>query len=247
MVSDDAGDSFSERLRHDAALLGFTLSIDGETVFAGYGDPRVDFAVTSRENLGIYAADASSAAGALAFERTVSDLDVNCLVASPTGLYACATEQDPLGVDPTFDPDFHLGIYLGAELPRRRADFAPLLKLRDVRGPPPWSDGRAGACDAEWLAGDPSLPFPVGICRQFAACDNDPRALGEGALICGEGAGGEGGGGTTSGKSPRSREPRSGCACRSGGKGRAWDFGWAFAFLLGWWHRFRGRCRPSSF
>jgi hypothetical protein len=229
LVSDDAGNAFSEPLRHDAALLGFALANDGEIVLAGYGDPRADPALSSRDDLGIYAADAALPAGAIVFERIVSDLDVSCLYATATGLYACATELDPLGADSTLEPDFHLGLHRGAELPTARADFAPLLKLRDVRGPAPRSDDRVSACDAEWMV----------ACPQFFACENDPSDFADGALVCGNGAGGEGSGGAPR----RGAEPEFGCGCKTSRGGSVTALGWMFAFLLGWWHRFRARCR----
>jgi hypothetical protein len=231
LVSDDAGDAFSEPLRHDAALLGFALANDGELVLGGYGDPRADPALSSRDELGIYAADATLPAGAIVFERIVSDLDVSCLYATATGLYACATELDPLGADSTLEPDFHLGLHRGAGLPTARADFTPLLKLRDVRGPAPWSDDRVSACDAEWSA----------ACAQFFACENDPRDLADGAVVCGDGAGGEGGGSGDARR--RGTEPEFGCGCKTSGDGSPAAMGFMFAFLLGWWHRFRARCR----
>ena len=242
LVSDDAGDEFFEPLRHTAALLGFALANDGETVLAGYGDPRAEPALSSVDELGIYAAGSSASADAIAFERIVSELDVSCLFVSPTGLYACATERDPLAADPTLEPDFHLGVFRGAGLPESRADFTPLLKLRDVRGPPPRADGHAGPCDEEWLDGDPSAQFPVGACAQFYACENDPRDLEPGALVCGEGAGGGG----ASEKPKEAADPDFGCGCRSAGSKRERGLGWAFAFLLGWWHRLRRRCRRSN-
>ncbi|HEX6766887.1 MAG TPA: hypothetical protein VF103_15435 [Polyangiaceae bacterium] len=246
LVSDDAGGEFFEPLRHEAALLGFALGNDGETVLAGYGDPRADSATSSADEHGIYAADASVAAGDLAFERIVSDLDVNCLAATASGLYACATEVDPLGADPSVENDFHLGLYAGADLPRSRADFTALLKLRDVRGPAPRSDGRPGPCDEEWSTGDPTAPVPAGACAQFFACDNDPTALEPSALVCAGNADGEGGA-TSSERPPTKRDGEPGCGCRCAGSGHALGFGWTFAFLLGWWHKFGRRCRRSSF
>ena len=193
LVSDDGGDAFSEPLRQSAALLGFALANDGETLLAGYGDPRTDPALSLREELGIYAAPMAPA-NELTFERIVADLDVSCLHATPSGLYVCATETDPLGVNPTLEADFHLGFHAGSSLPADRADFTPLLKLRDVRGPAPWRDA-VSPCDAEWQR----------ECAQLFACDNDPLELSDGALLCGE-ADGEGrGGGRRSGRGRRRR------------------------------------------
>jgi MYXO-CTERM domain-containing protein len=247
LVSDDAGSSFAEPIRHAAAMLGFALRGDGETVLCGYGDPRAEAAVSMMGELGIYAANGLVAAGELAFEHIVTDLDVNCLHASPAGLYACATEVDPLGVDPELEPDFHLGLFAGAGLPEARADFTPIAKLRDVRGPAPRSDGSAGPCDAEWQT----------TCASLFACDNDPRELDDGALVCESGAGGAGSGGAGSGGASGADDEAERpmwqgaytCSCRSAGEappGPDWLFaiGWLFAIFAVWWHRFQKKCRP---
>jgi MYXO-CTERM domain-containing protein len=231
LVSDDAGDTFAEPLRKSAALLGFALANDGETVLAGYGDPRADPATSVREELGIYAA-APAPAPALTFERIVSDVDVSCLHASPSGLYACATEADPLGTA-GLEHDFHLGLFTGPGLPASRTDFTPLLRLRDVRGPAPWG-ALPSPCESEWR----------GACGALFACDNDANELTSGALRCGDGAGGEAGG--FPGAEP-SGKADSGCGCRSPGGPRQSGFAVVFAFLLVWWHRTRSKCRPSNF
>ncbi|HEX6273325.1 MAG TPA: hypothetical protein VFZ53_09800 [Polyangiaceae bacterium] len=220
LVSDDGGDSFVEVLRRDAALLGFSLSRDGETVLAGFGDPRRDAALSQRSELGIYSGSGSLPASDMTFARIVSDLDVNCLYWTASGLYACATEADPLGVDPALEPDFHLGIHTGSGLPSGRADFTPLLRLRDVRGPAPWTDGRPSPCDAEWRTTDPLAPIPFGACAPLNACEG-MTALSPGALVCGAGdASGDGGAGARDESLP-SRE--AGCACRSSGSvPRSW-------------------------
>jgi hypothetical protein len=245
LVSDDAGETFSEPLRRDAALLGFALTYDGKTVLAGYGEPRAEPAVSARGVLGIYAAPAAAPAAELGFERIVSDLDVTCLHENASGLYACATEVDPLGVDPSQGPDFHLGVLAGAALPERRGDFTPLLKLRDVRGPPPQSDGSEGPCDADWRS----------RCANFFACENDPRDTGDGALVCESGgagggpSGGEAGeAGNDTGGAARSGKnaTESGCGCRYAGEQRGAPVGLLFAFLLVWWHRFRAQCPRSN-
>jgi hypothetical protein len=228
LVSDDGGRSFVEVLRRDAALLGFALSSDGETVLAGFGDPRRDAALSQRSELGIYSGSGSFPARDLTFARIVSDLDVNCLHFTASGLYACATEADPLGVDPALERDFHLGIYAGSGLPSGRADFTPLLRLRDVRGPAPWADGRPSPCDAEWRSSDPSAPIPFGACAPLNACEG-MTALSPGALVCGAGGSGEGGAGARDESSP-SRE--AGCACRSSGGVPRFPLAWLGAMGL---------------
>ncbi len=246
LVSDDGGNEFSEPIRQGAALLGFALGDDGATILCGYGDPRAETAVSTAGELGIYAADALAAAGELAFERIVSDIDVNCLYMSPAGLYACATEVDPLGAEPELEPDFHLGLFTGAGLPEARADFKPLAKLRDVRGPPPKSDGSRAACEGEWQA----------TCAALYACENDPNDLSDGALVCGDGAGGAGSGGAAGAGGVEDRrakwEDAYTCSCKSAGKapagsGGPFAIGWMFAIFGVWWHRSRAKCRPSNF
>jgi hypothetical protein len=152
---------------------------------------------------------------------------------------------DPLGNDPELEPDFHLGIFTGTGLPEARADFTPLAKLRDVRGPAPRADGSPSPCDTDWLA----------TCGALYACDNDPSDLGEGALVCSDGAGGAGSGGAGGdgaggeGGAGDSREKWQGaytCSCRSAGRTTGGP-GWLFAIFVVWWHRFRKKCRPSSF
>jgi hypothetical protein len=227
LVSDDAGETFVEAIRRDAALLGFAVSSDGETVLAGFGDPRRDAALSVRDELGIYAAHTSLAASEMTFERVVSDLDVNCLHWTASGLYACATEADPLGNDSALEPDFHLGLHAGSGVPSRRADFTPLLRLRDVRGPAPWADGRESPCDAEWRTGDPTMPIPSGACVALNACDAN-TALSPGALVCGRGAN-EGGAGTDETNAASSE---AGCGCRSARPRRVSELGWLGALAL---------------
>ena len=206
-VSSDGGRSVSEVLRAQANLLGFALSLDGTVVLAGYGDPRVDETLSSPAVVGIYRGDAD----ALAFEHVVTDIDVSCLRFTESGLYACALERDPLGVDPAFLDDFHLGIYRGAGTPTSAADFTPLLKLKDVRGPAPWNDGRTTACAEEWTSGDPNAPVPVGTCTRLNACESG--AARSDALVCGMATGVGGSGAMDAGKGGPGA-PDAGCGCR---------------------------------
>jgi hypothetical protein len=262
-VSMDGGRSVTEVLRNPANLLGFSLSLDGSVVLAGYGDPRVDETLSSRDVVGIYRADAIE----LVFERIVADMDVSCLRFTSAGLYACAVERDPLGVDPSLG-DFHLGLYSGSGEPASAADFTPLLALRNVRGPAPWSDGRTTACDAEWTSGDPAAPIPIGTCARFNACEGTTE-LSEGALVCGAtggggggeggsgagaGAGGEGGSGSGSGADAGEGDvggsgdgsgEASGCGCRVGKtQPRSALFGLALgALAFGCGRVFRGKRR----
>jgi len=210
-VTSDGGNTFTEVLRARANLLGFALSPDGNTVLSGYGDPRTDETASSPDAVGVYAANADE----LAFERVVADVDVSCLRYTERGLYLCAVERDPLGLDPGL-PDFHLGLYRGSGLPHAVGDFSPLLDLRDVRGPPPERDGAPSPCAEAWKSSDPSAPIATGVCAQFNACDAEPGdTLAPGALVCGrDPSSGEGGG---AGASERDtvRDVAPGCGCRA--------------------------------
>lgn len=248
-VSSDGGRSVTEVLRMPANLLGFSLSLDGSVVLAGYGDPRTDETLSSPDAVGIYRADAES----LAFERIVGSVDVSCLRFANRGLYACAVERDPLGLDPTLG-DFHLGLYGGSGEPASAADFTPLLALRNVRGPAPWADGRTTACEEEWTSGDPAAPVPTGTCARLNACDAT-RELSEGALICGASSGGTGAGGGAGANAGEGTganagvaggsggDDGSGCGCRLGEKprGGARDFSRLTVLGLGFWWGFRRR------
>jgi MYXO-CTERM domain-containing protein len=205
-VSDDGGNSVSEVLRARANLLGFAVSPDGEVVLAGYGDPRVDETLSSPAAVGLYRAGAHE----LVFEQVISDIDVSCLRFMNDGLYVCALERDPLGLEPTLTADFHLAFHAGSGAPSSAAELMPLLKLRNVRGPPDWTDGRTTACAAEWLNGDPAAPVPTGTCARLNACEDDTR-LSEGALSCGEPGGA---GGASGAASVFTNDYREGCSCR---------------------------------
>jgi len=211
-VTRDGGTTFIEVLRAGANLLGFALSPDGNTVLSGYGDPRTDETVSSPDAVGIYAANADE----LSFGRIVADIDVSCLRYGERGLYACAVERDPLALDPAGPADFHLGVYRGGGLPNSVGDFAPLLDLRNVRGPPPERDGAPSACAEAWRSTDPSAPVATGVCAQFNACDADPAApLAPGALVCGDTAPPGGAGAPGDGDGGPLPETDPGCGCRT--------------------------------
>jgi hypothetical protein len=82
LVSDDAGASTRQVLRQQAALLGFALSPDGNTVLAGYGDPVVAPVVVGDGAVGLYAASADT----LDFTARVPNLSVSCLRWAADGL-----------------------------------------------------------------------------------------------------------------------------------------------------------------
>jgi hypothetical protein len=221
LVSSDAGTSFREVLRRKASLMGFALSPDGKTVLAGFGDPVDMPIVTVPADFGIYVASTES----LTFVQQVEGIAVSCLSYNTQGLYVCAREDDPLGTEANAALDFQLGVYAGQGLPSHRSDFTPLLKLKDVRGPIPWTDGRQSACVAEWTKGAPENPELAATCRSLSADCTMTTPLSAGAITCsstpsGGGAGATGGanslggvGGTTGGAG------RSGGANSRGGAG----------------------------
>jgi MYXO-CTERM domain-containing protein len=198
LVSEDGGKAFREVLRRQASLLGFAVSADGNTVAAGYGDPEIAPIIVTDTDLGLYGASASD----LTFTQRVGSIAVSCLRWTPSGLYVCAKESDPLGIDTSGTPDFHVALWKGSGLPQNLADFRPLLKLKDVRGPLPWADNRSSACAAEWSTGDPANPGTPSVCQNFNACTRGgTTTLAAGAIVCGA---------TASGAS----SAPSGCGCR---------------------------------
>ena len=184
LVSDDAGASARQVLRQPAALLGFALSPDGANVLAGYGDPVVAPVVVGDDAVGLY----SASSDALEFSLKVGNLSVSCLRWAADGLYACAKENDPLGTmsDPQM-PDFHVGVFKGAGVPRQLADFTSLVKLKDLRGPLPLASGATSACQAEWSQGDPSSPGQASVCASLNACAGSGSVvpLSPGSFVCG--------------------------------------------------------------
>jgi hypothetical protein len=195
LVSDDAGMTASERLRQQAALLGFALSPDGKTVLVGYGDPVVAPIVVNADAVGLYAASADT----LTFSHVISDFYPSCLRYTARGLYACAKESDPLGTNGV-SSDFHVAVFQGAGVPSALSDFTPLLKLKDLRGPIPFASGQPSACAGEWANSEPQNPSQTAVCTSLNACVGGagPVSLSPGAIVCGAsadaaaGAGGNG-------------------------------------------------------
>lgn len=226
LVTEDGGKNFREVLRRKASLLGFALSADGSSVAAGYGDPEIAPIIVDDAELGLYGASASN----LDFTQRIGEFAVSCLRWTANGFYACAKESDPLGVDTSGVPDFHVGVFKGSGLPTKMADFTPLLKLKDVRGPMPWVGNQPSGCAAEWTTGDPSNPGMASVCQGFNACTRGGVAqLAPDAIQCGAtssggastatagsgGAGAVSGGTTSSGASANT----GGSAIGTGGSG----------------------------
>jgi len=185
LVSDDAGMTANELLRQPAALLGFALSLDGKTVLVGYGDPVVAPIVVNPDAVGLYAASADT----LTFSHQIPDFYLSCLRYTARGLYACAKESDPLGMN-AGSADFHVGVFKGAGVPSALSDFTPLLKLKDLRGPIPLASGEPSACAGEWASSDPQNPSQAAVCTSLNACAGaaGPVPLSPGAIVCGAAA-----------------------------------------------------------
>lgn len=183
LVSDDGGATVRDVLRKQGALLGFALSPDGNTVLAGYGDPVVAPIVANSDDVGLYAASTHD----LDFSQKIPNFYVSCLRWAADGLFACAKENDPLGMDPT-QTDFHVGVFRGNAAPSALSDFTPLVKLKDLRGPMPLASGMPSSCEAEWTMGDPASPGQASVCMALNACSGAKTALSSGAIVCGDAA-----------------------------------------------------------
>lgn len=146
--SRDGGEHFEVALRSSGPMLGFALSGDGRTVWAGGPDP----------NARLMRSDDGAP-----FAR-VSDVEVLCLRWHPSGLYICANHiVDGFAVGRSND---------------QGATVAPLLRFRDLTGPSAsCAPGTAGhdLCPGRWsqvsaLLGIPDpLPMDAGASAQMDA------------------------------------------------------------------------------
>ena len=187
--SNDGGKTWTEILRKQAKLMGFTLSPDGKTVLAGYGDPDEPSGRHVEDgDVGIYRGDAGTANFAKIYDGSIS-----CLTWNSTGLYAC-TKQNRDG--------FHLGFAADASFDLGNKDaLQRLLTLPNVRGPLPWAAGSGqNVCRGDWLGMPPDT---LGICAAFGAC-GDGGLPSSAPALCGvttepDGGGGSAGAGGASG------------------------------------------------
>jgi hypothetical protein len=239
LYSYDGGASFRELFRAKGKLFGFALSPDGSEVLVGYGDPVDPARVVDAAALGIYRASTSD----FAFTKIYAG-SVSCLTWTANGLYACTSQGErefALGIAPS--SDFDLGV---AE------PFAPLLDLREVRGPVecPACTTR-GACLESWPT----------TCALFGSCDAGAPTNGSGGTDCagatgasGGGAGGASAGGAsgtagrgTAGTHDREKTDGS-CGCRAGGLGEGRALAWAglLVAMFGGRVLLRSRGRPAK-
>ena len=191
--TDNAGQSFTELIRHAGKLYGFALSPDGSTVLAGYGDPYQAVSMVNPEELGIYKAPIGQNSFTKIFEGAIS-----CLSWTSRGVYACHAEGHP-----EFMVEFALGFAANADFTLTTpSPLTPLLRQRDIRGP---LGCAASTCAAAWsMMSDLGPP----VCEQFGApcmgpAPNPAPPCGTGSPAGGAGgtggAGGAGGSGGSSG------------------------------------------------
>ncbi len=146
LVTTDGGATFQEILAGQAALLGFTLSGDGRTVYAGFGNPYTGQAIDAAV-VGLHRASALDHQ----FERVFDD-HIGCLTWTDELLYACGSQTS------------------GFELAASSDDgesFAPLVTLDTLQGPLSCDPETSTAltCPANWQ----------GTCQAIGACRPEPE------------------------------------------------------------------------
>lgn len=123
LVSKDGGDTFTNAFESTGNLFGFALSPDGSTVFVGGSKDGLWRAPTSK----------------LAFEK-VSEVNVRCLTATDTLLYACGDE---------FTDGFTIGVST-----TQGSTWTPLMHLASPCGPLACGEKTSvrEQCEAAWGA-----------------------------------------------------------------------------------------------
>lgn len=86
LASKDGGETFTEVLKQEAPLLGFTLSPDGQRAFAAFGDPRGGVALDGAA-LGLYSAKTSDDAFSKVRGRSTA-----CVSYVGSELWACTSQ-----------------------------------------------------------------------------------------------------------------------------------------------------------
>jgi hypothetical protein len=119
LLSEDSGVSYKEILKISGALRGFALSPNGETVWAG------------GQATGLYRASTQD----FAFTK-IANIQVQCLYATATDLWACSNEASG---------------FIAGRSTDNGASFVPKLRLAGVRGPLMCAAGTStAACATEW-------------------------------------------------------------------------------------------------
>ncbi|MCB9606002.1 MAG: hypothetical protein H6716_05380 [Polyangiaceae bacterium] len=187
LVSNDAGQSFTQLLDKQAELFGFAVDPDGTTLRIGFGDARDPTLDVDENDVGIY----SSAISGLSATSFTRDLDgaIGCLRWIGPELYACTSQ-------------FFHGYELGRSTDGKT--FEPVMTLSgvdDVLSCP--AESRAGQyCPAKW----PSTCALIGKC-----------VPGEDAGAGGSAGNGSGGTSSGSGGSNGGGDDGGGCGCRMPG------------------------------
>jgi hypothetical protein len=145
LYTTNGGASWSELLRESAKLLGFALSPDGTTILAGYGDPVESGYYVDPAATGIYLASTSSLSFSSVFSGSVTGLTWTL-----SGVYA-STAQPASGTRED------LAFFANGDLVPDGAAPSYVMKLSDIRGPPPCCAGVAAACD--WPSVCATYPF----------------------------------------------------------------------------------------
>jgi photosystem II stability/assembly factor-like uncharacterized protein len=151
LVSVDAGRSFQVGLTLTGQMLGFALSPDGESIYAG---GNIDGLFVGRRDTGAFARTPSVVRGG---DGGPIDVHVECLATLGSQLWACADEPSGFVAGVSTDDG---------------ATFEPRLQLGNVGAPIPCAAGAPGplACGAEGGAAQCSgLPFEQ-LCMSLG-CD----------------------------------------------------------------------------
>lgn len=185
LVSDDAGQTFTQLLDKQAELFGFAIDPDGSKIRVGFGDARDPTLDVDENDVGIYSADSSSLTPS-GFSRDLEGA-IGCLRWIGSELYACTSQ-------------FFHGYELGRSTDGK--SFEPVLTLSgvdDVLSCP--AESRAAQyCPAKW----PTTCALIGKC-----------VPGQDAGVGGNsGSGGSGGTSNGSGGASGNGDDGNGCGCR---------------------------------
>ncbi len=191
LVSNDAGQSFTQLLDKQAELFGFAIDPDGSKIRVGFGDARDPTLDVDENDVGIYSAAVSGLAPG-AFTRDLEGA-IGCLRWIGPELYACTSQ-------------FFHGYELGRSTDGKSFEAVMTLSgVDDVLSCP--AESRAGQyCPAKWPA----------TCSLIGKC-----VPGEDAGVGGNsGSGGNAGTGNGSGGSGAG-DDGGGCGCRTPGAERS--------------------------
>jgi photosystem II stability/assembly factor-like uncharacterized protein len=189
----DGGATWTAIVRKKAKLLGFALSPDASQIAVGYGNPAPQVPIASSE-LGVFRALTAD----YQFSPVLVGESVTCLTWTQAGTYACTAIATPQGLE-------ELVLFPGDALSQDAAAPMRLMRLSDVRGPPPCCAAVTSVCD--WTT----------TCAALNACGDG----GDNAPVCDGGAGAPGPTVGDAGAPPgtgsgRRNEPDTGHGCGCG-------------------------------